>query len=75
MIDLKAKPFYLNEEQIAWVEATLKGMTVEEKIGQLFAPIGLSDDRGYLQQELLDRHVGGILYRSGPGAETQKTHA
>ena len=36
MIDLKAKPFYLNDAQIAWVRDTLAGMTQEEKIGQLF---------------------------------------
>lgn len=36
MIDLKAKPFELDREAIAWVENTLKAMTVEEKAGQLF---------------------------------------
>ncbi|MDE6201958.1 MAG: hypothetical protein K2G19_00610, partial [Lachnospiraceae bacterium] len=36
MIDLKANPFYLDEEGIAWVKETLAGMTVEEKAGQLF---------------------------------------
>ena len=36
MIDLKAKPFYLNDEQIQWVEDTIAGMTLEEKLGQLF---------------------------------------
>ena len=32
MVDLKAMPFYLNDEQIAWVEDTIAGMTPEEKI-------------------------------------------
>lgn len=36
MIDLKSKPFYLDEEAVAWVKNTLAGMTVEEKAGQLF---------------------------------------
>lgn len=36
MIDLKANPFYLDGEGIAWVKDTLAGMTVEEKAGQLF---------------------------------------
>lgn len=36
MIDLKSKPFYLDEEGVTWVENTLAGMTVEEKAGQLF---------------------------------------
>lgn len=36
MVDLKAKPFCLNEEEIRWVEDTLASMTEEEKLSQLF---------------------------------------
>lgn len=36
MIDLKAKPFYLSDEDVAWVESTLASLTTDEKIGQLF---------------------------------------
>ena len=36
MVNLKAKPFYLTDEQISWVEDTIAHMTKEEKIGQLF---------------------------------------
>ena len=36
LVDLKAKPFYLSDEDIAWVENTIAEMTTEEKIGQLF---------------------------------------
>lgn len=36
MIDLKAKPFFLNDQEIAWVKNTIAGMTLEEKVGQLF---------------------------------------
>ena len=32
MIDLKAKPFYLDDSDIEWVNSTLNGMTKEEKI-------------------------------------------
>ena len=31
MIDLKGKPFYLDDEDIQWVEETIKGMSLEEK--------------------------------------------
>ena len=31
MIDLKAKPYYLTDEDIAWVKTTLEGMTPEER--------------------------------------------
>ena len=36
MIDLKAKPFYLSDDDITWVHETLAGMSTEEKAGQLF---------------------------------------
>lgn len=36
MVDLKAKPFCLSEEAIAWVNETIDSMTLDEKAGQLF---------------------------------------
>ena len=35
MIDLRSKPFYLSDEDIAWVEETKAGLSLDEKIGQL----------------------------------------
>lgn len=74
MIDLKAKPFSLNDEDIRWVEQTLKAMTLEEKAGQVFCPMGFSDDPGLLRHMLCDLHVGGMMYRPGPAAYIQQTH-
>lgn len=74
MIDLKVTPFFLDEEAIEWVENTKKEMTLEEKIGQLFVPIGYSADPGYLQHVMLDHHIGGIMYRCGEGKEMQACH-
>ena len=61
-VDLKAKPYYLSDEDIAWVENTIAGMTDEEKIGQLFF-----DNRGMApEEELLELvnkyHIGGYRY-------------
>ena len=36
MVDLRKKPYYLNEEQVKWVEETISSMSLEEKIWQLF---------------------------------------
>ena len=69
MIDLKAKPFYLSDEDIRWVEDTLAAMDTDEKIGQLFFPIGYSPDEGYLQHALLDRRPGGVMFRTGKTEE------
>ena len=35
-INLKAKPFYLSDGDIKWVENTLANLTLDEKIGQVF---------------------------------------
>lgn len=74
MIDLSAKPFYLDKDAAEWVRSTLSSMTLEEKIGQLFVPIGYSGDPGYLEGVMLRHHIGGIMYRCGESAEMQATH-
>lgn len=66
LVDLKAKPYYLSDEDIAWVEDTIKGMTIEEKIGQLFINLFLGFDSSKAK-ELLDKyHIGGARYLGGP---------
>lgn len=74
MIDLKGKPFYLNDEDIQWITDTKNAMSEDEKIGQLFVPIGYSGDPGYLENVMLRHHIGGILYRCGDSVEMQETH-
>lgn len=70
MVDLKAKPFYLSDEDIRWVEETKNSMTLEEKLGQLFFPLGNSQSERYLQHEILDRGPGGLMFRTGRTEET-----
>ncbi len=69
MIDLRANPFFLDDEGVRWVEETRAGMTDEEKMQQLFFPIGYSANEGYLQYELLNRRPGGVMFRSGKTEE------
>lgn len=69
MINLKAKPFYLSDEDIHWVETTLESMTQEEKIGQLFCLILFSSDEGYLNYLLHQVQPGGLMYRHMPATE------
>ncbi len=69
MVDMKAKPFYLDDEACKWVEDTIAGMTIEEKIGQLFFNMGSSRDEEYLKMTVNDYHIGGIRYNPGPGKE------
>lgn len=67
MVDLKAKPFYLNDEQIAWVENTIAGMTLEEKLGQLFVLLkaGPGVDEGLIKSQLDAYHQGGLRWQGG----------
>ncbi len=73
MIDLKKSPFNLNDEDIAWVQDTKSKMTPDEKIGQLFVPIGYETNPSYLENALLRYHIGGVMYRHGSGKELQET--
>ena len=55
MIDLKANPFFLDDESIRWVEETKAAMSTEEKLQQLFFPIAYSPNEEfelYYQNEL-----------------------
>lgn len=75
MINLKANPFFLNDEAIKWVEETIQNMTTEEKIGQLFCPIVFTGEEAELKKLMEEKHVGGILYREGAAEEIQRNHA
>ena len=73
-MDLRKKPFYLKEEDIRWVEETLSGMTLPEKIGQLFATMGSSDNAEQLAPLVKQIRIGGIMYRPMPGKAVQAAH-
>lgn len=70
MVDLKAKPFYLSDEDIKWVNDTLASMTEEEKLGQLFCLIGYSSDHDYLKEIAEKYKAGGLMCRPMPMEET-----
>ena len=74
MPDLKAKPFYLSDEDIRWVYDTLASMSLEEKAGQVFCPMGFTDDPGFLHHIICDLHAGAMMYRPGPAAYIQNAH-
>ena len=65
MVDLTAKPFYLNEEQIRWVEQAIAGMSEEEKIGQLFINLTLRRDEETLEKLCNEYHIGGARWQGG----------
>lgn len=72
MVDLKANPYYLNEEDIKWVEDTIAGMSDEEKVGQLFFQLTSSQDEEYLKELMEKYHLGGCRYNPMPGKMVQE---
>lgn len=74
MFDFKKKPFYLTDEQIMWVNDTYASMSLEEKLGQLFCPIVFTKDEKELRKLVETKHIGGMLYREGPGEELRRAH-
>ena len=75
MINLKAKPFCLNDEQLHWVKQTLERMSVDEKIGQLFTLLKAVPgvDEGMLSHMVNRYHFGGFRWQNqnAEGAYTQ----
>ena len=57
MIDLSTNPFNLNDEQIQKVTKICSDMTLDEKIGQIFCPIGNVQD----EKEIDEEDKGGII--------------
>jgi beta-N-acetylhexosaminidase len=70
-VDLRASPFNLDDEAVAWVDSTIAGMSLEEKIGQLFINHNNDYSPEYLDGVLDNYHVGGMRYRPGPSAAVQ----
>ena len=69
MVDLKAQPFNLDDEAVAWVNETIAGMSDEEKIGQLFVNMGSERTEEYLTGVLSEYHIGAVRYQPGPAAD------
>lgn len=72
MIDYKAAPFYLNEEQIQWVEDTLAGMSVQEKIEQIFCPMAFVQQPEAVKEMIAQHKFGGLMFRAGDAANLQE---
>ena len=71
-VDLQAAPFNLDDDAVAWVDSTIAGMSLEEKIGQLFINHNNDYSPEYLDGVLENFHVGGMRYRPGPSAAVQE---
>lgn len=68
-IDLRANPFYLDDEGIAWVENTLASLTEDEKIQQLFFPCLFVYDEKGIDEMLSKIHPAGVMLRPASARE------
>jgi len=64
-MDYKGTPFFLNEAQIAWVEETKNKMSLRQKVGQLFFPIG-GDDLEEILPMIAELQPSGLMFRPSP---------
>jgi beta-N-acetylhexosaminidase len=77
LVDLTAMPYYLDLEQIQWVDDTIASMTEREKIGQLFFNLFFFGGDSFTgntrsNQEILEKyHLGGARYHGGKKEEVQ----
>ncbi len=78
LVDLKAAPYHLDDDQIAWVEGTLAGMTLDEQVGQLFTNLfhfgrdtfSGGDDTA---EEIIEKyHIGAARYHGGTSDKVQQ---
>ncbi|HEV8140350.1 MAG TPA: glycoside hydrolase family 3 N-terminal domain-containing protein [Pyrinomonadaceae bacterium] len=75
----KPKPYsrHASKEALKWADKQLKGMSLEEKVGQLIS-VGInatylnqdSDAFKTLRHQVVDNHVGGIILFRGPVYES-----
>ena len=67
MVNLKAKPFYLSDEEVKWVEDTIASMTLDEKLSQLFVLLkGIPGaDEGMIRGLMESCRPGGMRWQGG----------
>ncbi|WP_253701377.1 glycoside hydrolase family 3 protein [Bacillus sp. FJAT-29814] len=76
-VDLKAKPYNLSDEDVNWVKDTIAGMSVEEKIGQLFINLFFFGGDQFSGNKLTNTeilkkyHIGGARYQGGTAEQVQ----
>lgn len=73
-INMKENPFFLDEEAQEWVLDAWKKMSLEQKCGQVFCPMGLGNDPELLKHLTQDIGVGGLMYRADTTKNIQQTH-
>ena len=72
MIDLKVNPFYLDDAAIAWVNETRDGMSLEEKVGQLFCEVVWTGQENELDDVTKHLQPGAVMFRMIPKEDVRE---
>ena len=76
-VDLYAMPYHLDDDQVAWVEQTLAGLSDEQKVGQLFFNLFTFGPDPFSGNDLTNAEImakygiGGARYHGGTSDEVQ----
>lgn len=77
LVDLKAAPYNLDDDQIQWVEDTLASMTLDEQVGQLFTNLFFFGEdsfsgNSYTAEQIIETfHIGMARYHGGEAVKVQ----
>lgn len=74
MIEFEKKPFYLNKTQVDSLNKVFHSMTQDEKIGQLFCPIGSSFEDDEIERFVEKYKPGTLMYRAADSKKIKKIH-
>ncbi|WP_027119736.1 glycoside hydrolase family 3 protein [[Mycoplasma] testudinis] len=70
-VDLRKMPYNLSDADVQWVESTLVGMTLKEKIGQLFFQLFMDFSEDAVKNLLKQIPLGGARYHTKSAKEVQ----
>lgn len=78
-LHVNAQPFYESDEASAWADTLMSGMSLDEKIGQLFMVAAYSnrgrDHERELNELITDYHIGGLIFfQGGPVRQARMTN-
>lgn len=76
---LRSQPFYECDEASVWADSTMRTMSVDQKIGQLFMVAAYSNKAVQHKRELTslveDYHIGGLIFfQGGPVRQARMTN-
>lgn len=63
IVDLSAKPYFLSESDIAWVEDVLGRLSLKEKVGQMFCVVFSGEEEDDLLRLHEEIPFGGVTFR------------